>query len=214
VLDEWDGTFTLESRGSIIFREWLSRFGFGDRVDQGRLFADAFDPADPASTPTTPVDDRAEWLTELASVVQLLGFLGIPLDAPLGDWQFEVRTGDRIPIRGGTNVEGLANIVDCCSEVTGLGPVPDNGTRVGEQTVLRDLPGYAISRGASFVMTVQFGPDGPAAEGFLTYGNPDDPADPAYRAGLEAWSAGEWRPFLFTPEAVDAAGLEAVEVTG
>ena len=214
VLADWDGTFTLESRGSIIFREWLSRFGFSDRVDQGRLFADAFDPANPASTPATPVDDRAEWLAELASVVQLLGFLGIPLDAPLGDWQFEVRTGDRVPIRGGTNVEGLANIVDCCSEVTGLGPVPDNGTRVGEQTLLRDRPGYAISRGSSFVMTVQFGPDGPVAEGFLTYGNPDDPADPAYRAGLDAWSAGEWRPFLFTAEAVEAASMEAVEVTG
>lgn len=57
-------------------------------------------------------------------------------------------------------------------------------------------------------MAVQYGPDGPVAEGFLTYGNPDDPADPAYRTGLEAFSAGEWRPFLLTETDVAAAGLE------
>ena len=45
--------------------------------------------------------------------------------------------------------------------------------------------------------------------------DPDDPTDPAYRAGLEAFSAGEWRTLRFTPEEVDAidAGA-AVEVSG
>jgi acyl-homoserine-lactone acylase len=208
-LDAWDGTFTLESRGSIVFREWLSRFGAAN--DAGVLFADAFDPADPAHTPSMPVDDRGPWLSALGSVVQLLGLVGIPVDAPLGDWQFEVRTGDRIPIRGGTNIEGVANIVDCCSGQSSLGPVPDVGDPLGEQTALRDQPGYPISRGSSFVLTVEFGPDGPRAEGFLTYGNPDDPAAPAYRLGLEAWSAGDWRPFLFQPE--DVAAISAMEIT-
>ena len=64
-------------------------------------------------------------------------------------------------------------------------------------------------------MTLQFGPDGPVAEGFLTYGNPDDPSDPAYRAGLEAFSAGEWRPLRSRRE--DVAAIEsgtATEVSG
>jgi hypothetical protein len=53
------------------------------------------------------------------------------------------------------------------------------------------------------------------AEGFLTYGNPDDPSDPAYRAGLEAFSSGAWRSLRFTADDVAAieAG-EAIEVTG
>jgi acyl-homoserine-lactone acylase len=210
-LDAWDGTFTLDSRGSIVFREWLSRFDFTDVTDAGRLFADGFDSANPTTTPATPVDDRSQWLVELGSVVQLLGLLGIPVDAPLRDWQFEVRTGDRIPIRGGTNIEGTANIVDCCSDTTTLGPVPDNGNLVNDRSELRDLPGYAVSDGSSFVMTVEFGADGPVAEGFLTYGNPEDPAAPAYRLGLEAWSAGEWRPFLFQPD--DVAAAPDLEVT-
>jgi acyl-homoserine-lactone acylase len=64
-------------------------------------------------------------------------------------------------------------------------------------------------------MTLQFGPDGPVAEAILTYGNPDDPSDPAYRAGLEAFSTGEWRPLRFTES--DVAAIEsgsATEVLG
>lgn len=213
-LTGWDGTFTDDARGAIVFREWLSRFDYADRVDAGRLFSDRFDAADPAGTPSVPVTDRADWLVELGSAVQLLGLLGIPVDAPLGDYQFEVRTGDRIPIHGGTNIEGTANIVDCCADSTGLGPLPDDGDPINDASDLRDLPGYAVTDGASFVMTVEYTPDGPVGEGFLTYGNPDDPADPAYRAGLEAYSAGEWRPFLFTEAAVAAADLEATVLTG
>lgn len=210
----WDGTFTLDARGAIVFREWLSRFDSAERFDTGRLFSDAFDPADPAGTPSVPVTDRSEWLVELGSAVQLLGLLGIPVDAPLGDYQFEVRTGDRIPIHGGTNIEGAANIVDCCSDSTGTGPIPDEGESVNDTSVLRNQPGYVVSYGASFLLTVEYLPEGPVGEGFLTYGNPDDPADPAYRAGLEAYSAGEWRPFLFTEEAVAEADLDSLTLTG
>jgi acyl-homoserine-lactone acylase len=211
VLAEWDGTFTLDSRGSILFREWLSMFGGLDRRVQGALFADDFDPADPAGTPSQPVEDRTTWVEYLGSAVQLLTFLGIPIDAPLGDWQFEVRSGDRIPIHGGTNTEGTANIVECCAGSTALGPLPDDGDWVNDASYLRDIPGYAVSEGASFVMALEFAADGPVAEGFLTYGNPDDPEAPAYRLGLEAWSAGEWRPFLFQPD--DVAAASAMEIT-
>jgi acyl-homoserine-lactone acylase len=104
-LASWDGTFTLDARGAVLFREWLSRFDYNELIDTGRLFADAF----------------AEFTT-----------------------------------------------------------------------------------------------DGPVAEGFLTYGNPDDPTAPAYRLGLEAWSAGEWRPFLFQADDVASASTSettAMEIT-
>jgi acyl-homoserine-lactone acylase len=210
-LASWDGTYTLDARGAILFREWLSRFDYFDLIDSGRLFADAFDPVNPATTPSTPVEDRSEWLVELGSTIQLLQLLGIPVDAPLSDWQFEVRTGDRLPIRGGSNVEGVANIVDCCADTTTMGPIPDTGNWVNDTSSLRDLPGYPVSDGSSFVMALEFTADGPVAEGFLNYGNPDDPEAPAYRFGLEAWSAGEWRPFLFQPE--DVASVSAMEIT-
>ncbi len=210
-LAAWDGTYTLDARGAIMFREWLARFDYNELIDTGRLFADAFDPAHPATTPSTPIEDRSEWLVELGSTIQLLQLLGIPVDAPLGDWQFEVRIGDRLPIRGGSGFEGVANIVGCCADTTMMGPIPDTGEWVNDQSLLRDLPGYPVSDGSSFVMALEFTADGPVAEGFLTYGNPDDPEAPAYRLGLEAWSAGEWRPFLFQPE--DVAALSTSETT-
>ncbi len=218
VLDAWDGTYTLDAAGAVLFREWLSRYAWADLNDAGVLFSDAFDPADPAGTPKVPVTDRAGWLVNLASAAQLLEFTGVPLDAALRDWQWEIRTGDRIPIHGGTNTDGVANIVDCCAEGSDLGPTADPGAPVNDATYLSDVPGagigYPIERGASFVMALQFGPDGPVAEGLLTYGNPDDPADPAYRAGLELFSAGEWAPLAFTADDVAAATVESATVTG
>jgi acyl-homoserine-lactone acylase len=92
-----------------------------------------------------------------------------------------------------------------------MGPIPDTGVWVNDISPLRDLPGYPVSDGSSFVMALEFTADGPVAEGFLNYGNPDDPEAPAYRLGLEAWSAGEWRPFLFRPE--DVASVSAMEIT-
>jgi hypothetical protein len=85
------------------------------------------------------------------------------------------------------------------------------GDGVNDTSWLHDLPGYPVSDGSSFVIALEFTPDGRVADGFLTYGNPDDPEAPAYRLGLEAWSAGEWRPFLFEPE--DVASVSAMEIT-
>jgi len=71
-----------------------------------------------------------------------------------------------------------------------------------------------VSDGSSFVIALEFTTDGPVAEGFLTYGNPDDPTAPAFRLGLEAWSAGEWRPFLFqTDDVASASTSETTEIT-
>ena len=112
---------------------------------------------------------------------------------------------------GGTGVEGVANIVGCCADTTTMGPIPDTGDWVNDTSWLHDLPGYPVSDGSSFVIALEFTTDGPVAEGFLTYGNPDDPTAPAYRLGLEAWSAGEWRPFLFQTD--DVASASTSETT-
>lgn len=213
VLDSWDGTYDSDARGAIVFREWL-----GAMADGGELFADEFDPSDPAGTPSTPSTDTAAWLTALGRAAQLLTLAGIAFDAPLGEYQWEIRSGERLPIHGGTGLDGVANIVDCCAERATLQETADPGTRPVPGSMLRDVPGvgigYPIERGASFVMTLQFGPDGPAAEAILTYGNPDDPSDPAYRAGLEHYSAGEWQPIAFHAEDVAAATVSTETVTG
>lgn len=218
VLDSWDGTYTSDARGAIVFREWLSRFDWSAFSDAGPLFADAFDPADPVGTPSTPATDTSAWLVELGRTAQLLTLSGIAFDATLGEYQWEIRSGEHLPIHGGTGTDGVADVVDCCSERTSLQPTADAGTTVVAGSQLQDVPGagigYPIERGASFVMALQFGPDGPVAEAILTYGNPDDPTDPAYTVGLEDFSAGEFQPLAFTDDAVAAATLTSQTVTG
>ncbi len=214
----WDGRFTSDAMGAIVFREWLSRYTWQDLTDAGRLFSDPFDPADPAGTPHVPVTDRSDWLVQLGSAVQLLGLVGIPVDAPLGHWQFDVRSGDEIPLHGGLDYpDGVADVVNCCADVTTLGPLPDDGHPINDTSELRALPdhtaAYPVSYGGSFIMALQFTADGPQAEAILTYGNPDDPSDPNYSAGIRAFSTGTWRPLRFTPEAVADIGVAPVHVT-
>jgi acyl-homoserine-lactone acylase len=211
----WDGTYTLEARGAALWRELLGTFGEADRTNAGPLYATPFDPADPVGTPNALAADPAPVLLSLGRAVLALERAGLAVDVALGEVQFEVRTGDRIPIHGGFgNLEGIANAVGCCATSTTSAPLPATGAPIAG-TQLRDLPGYPVSTGASFVLTVQYGPDGPEAEGFLTYGNPDDPAAPDYRADLDAFSAGRWRPILFTAAAIAAdPGLEVTEVSG
>jgi acyl-homoserine-lactone acylase len=218
LVDACTATYTLDASGAVLFREWLRQFDDVDDEDAGALYADGFDPARPGSTPAVAVEDRTAWLTNLASAAQVLDFVGIPLDAALRGYQWEVRSGEQIPIHGGTNSDGVANIVDCCSERSSLMPGPDTGERLNDRTTLAQIDdvgiGYPVERGASFVMALQFGPDGPVAEGFLTYGNPDDPTDRASRAGLEAFSAGEWAPLAFTEADVNAVTETVTIVTG
>jgi acyl-homoserine-lactone acylase len=211
----WDGTYTLEARGAALWRELLGTFAKGERTNAGPLYATPFDPADPVGTPNGLAPDPAPVLLALGRAVLALERAGLAVDVALGDVQFEVRTGDRIPIHGGFgDLEGVANAVGCCANSTTTAPLPDTGERI-EGTQLRDLPGYPVSTGASFVLTLQYGPDGPEAEGFLTYGNPDDPAAPDYRADLDAFSEGRWRPILFTDDAIAAdPGLEVTQLSG
>jgi acyl-homoserine-lactone acylase len=211
----WDGTYDLDAQGAAVFREFVARFSFDERTNAGRLFADGFDPTAPVGTPATPAADTSAWLQELGRAVRYMESLGVPVDAPLGDVQFEVRTGDRIPIHGGDGVEGVANVVGCCAGSGTLQETADEGEYGDDFSYLTDLPGFPISSGASFVMALEFTDDGPVAEGFLTYGNPDDPDDPAYRLGLETFSAQAWRPFRFTAGALDAdPDVETTTVAG
>jgi acyl-homoserine-lactone acylase len=204
VLSAWDGRYDVESRGAVLWREFLGRFDADERGDVGRLYADAFDPAAPATTPSTPAEDRGPWLDALAQTVQILEDAGIAVDSPLGDLQFDGRRGDeRTPVHGGLGVEGIANVVGCCANSTSTAPTADIGQTV-EGRFFRDLPGYPVTTGASFLMTLAFTDDGPVAEAFLTYGQPDDPSAPGYTAQMEQYSEKQWRPVLFRDEDIEA----------
>ncbi len=213
VLRDWDGRVGVDSRGAVLWREYLVHFSANDRKDAGALYRVPFDAADPVGTPNTLDDDVDQAvLTALGLAAKTLTSLGIALDTPLGELQRDGRLveGEPLPIPGGTNLEGAASIVDCCSNPATMAPKGSPGTQV-EGQYLTDL-GYPITYGNSFVMTVEFTDDGPVGDAILTYGQPDDPSDPGFTSQTELYSAGQLRPVRFTPDDVAAATVGTAQV--
>lgn len=215
VLAAWDRRYTPESRGAVLFREYLARFSEADRTDAGPLYQVGFDPADPLNTPNTPNDlVDVDFLQQLGAVAKAMTDAGIALDVPLGEVQVDGRAVDvPVGLAGGTNADGTASIVGCCANASTLGPAGDRPGRDDDLTTRGSR--YPISTGNSFMMVVEYGDDGPAARAVLTYGQPDDPADPGFVSQIEVYSAGTFREVRFTPEQIAAdPTAETIEVRG
>lgn len=187
VLAAWDRTMNTGSRGALLFdRFWR---GLTARVPTAQLWKVPFSAADPVRTPNTLNTASPGFAQALTAAVAELRTAGIPLDAPLGEHQFVVRNGKRIPVPGGTEGLGVWNKVE---------PVwnPAGG-------------GYTeVVTGSSHIQTV--GWDGgrcPVARTLLTYSQSSNPASPYYSDQTELFSGERWvrsrfceRDILGSPE--------------
>ena len=203
VLAGWDLHVNVDSRGAALWREFLGEFGAAATRDRGTLFEVPFDPDEPLQTPHTlaaaidPADDRV--LQALAAAVLRLQQAGVALDVPLGEVQYALRGSGRVPIHGGTRLEGITNLMvyDTSLNTALFGTRSDRGELIGDNTGLT-ADGYHVNYGSSFVMTMRFTDDGPEAEAVLTYGQSDDPTSPYYTDQTELFSNRQWRRILFT----------------
>jgi acyl-homoserine-lactone acylase len=206
VLDEWDGRYELDSRGAVLFREFLGQYGSADFQDAGRLFEVGFDPADPVNTPrrlagSQPDGDLA--LQNLARAVKLLRSQGIALNVPLGELQYANRPGRRIPIHGGYGAyEGLLNVEQDAPNFTTLEPL-ESPKRIEGSRFLTEK-GYPVALGASFLMVLEYTGDGPRAQALLTYGQSGDPDSEHFTDQMVLFSQKQWRPVLFQQEEIAA----------
>jgi acyl-homoserine-lactone acylase len=183
-LNGWDRKVDAASRGAILFREfWLQASALPDK------WAVPFDPADPVHTPRGVATAAvAPMLAALRAAALQLGELGIPLDAPLGEYQTEVRQGVRYPIHGGIgDVDGVSNALHMKSTLTAEG--------------YRD-----VAWGTSYVQLVGFDENGPVARGMLAYGQSTDPVSPYYSDQLPLYMSKRLVPLPFTPEQILADG--------
>ena len=224
VLADWDGVYDLDRSGPPLWREFVGRFSSDELLDQGALWAEPFDPTDPLGTPSglaaTPEGEQADVVLErLARAVQTLDAVGLPVDVTLGDAQFAMRDGERIPIHGGNAADGTTNIVGWGSGWSILDPALDDPTR--ERIVegsglatLGDETGYPVNNGTSFLMALAYTDDGPQAQVFLTYSDTEDRSADDYTAATERFSAKDWRTVDFTASDVEADTRSTVTVRG
>jgi acyl-homoserine-lactone acylase len=198
VLERWDRRFDLESRGAVLFREWLGHYDNG-----GRLFAVAFDSADPIGTPRG-LAPGALALENLAKTIRLLDNRRISLDAPLADLQYvPSKLPRRIAIHGGTEPEAVLNQ----ARPRDAGGPPIEGSRRLTEA------GYPVAGGSSFMMALEYTNDGPRAMAILTYSQSDNPGSEHFADQTELFSKKQWRPILFTAKAIAADTKRDYEVS-
>ncbi|MDP3857080.1 MAG: penicillin acylase family protein [Stagnimonas sp.] len=190
VLAAWDGKANLESRGALLWREfWLRAIAAPGGLPANPLtpvlWQQPFSASDPVNTPNSfnvllPTVQMA-----LADAVSALSSAGYALDAPLGEVQHSGVNGADIPIFGGTGAEGAFTIVS------------------PEQRYVTDT-GYNIVYGNSYIQAVTWEDGKVRAEGFITYSQSTDPANPHYNDFTREYSAKRWHRFPFAEQDVQA----------
>lgn len=185
-LEGWDLHVNLDSKGAHLFHLFAENGGL--------VFKTPFDPANPATTPNTLDAANPKVIEALQKAVDTLTEMKIPLDARLGDVQSETRGDERIPIHGGAGQEGVFNVIT----VDNLQP---------------ELGWTSVRHGSSWIMTVEFGAEGPKSQGILTYSQSSNPNSPFYSDQTRAYSKKEWDDLLFTEDAVKAGTVSTKTIT-
>jgi acyl-homoserine-lactone acylase len=212
-LAEWDGRVDLNSRGAVLWREFITRFEPRDHLRAGALFAEDFDPERPIATPRGLAPARGgrdQVLEALAHAVRVLDRAGLALDVPLQQVQRAPRGSRQVPVHGGHGFwEGVPNFVHRRPQATTLEPSPPTGTPVTGSRMLTS-EGYPITGGASFMMVLEFTDRGPRARALLVSGQTGDPTSPRFWEQTELYAAKRWRDVRFTDEEIRADPALAV----
>ncbi|MFE6360624.1 penicillin acylase family protein [Streptomyces sp. NPDC057806] len=172
VLAAWDRTTDAGSRGALLFDRFWRKLTA--TVPSTQLWKVPFSASDPVSTPNTLNTAAPGFATALADAVAELRAAGIALDSPLGDHQFVVRHGQRIPVPGGTESLGIWNKIE---------PVWDPAKG-----------GYTeVSTGSSYIQAVGWnGTRCPVARTLLSYSQSSNPNSPHFSDQTKLFSAEKW----------------------
>ena len=194
VLAKWDVTDRLASRGALLFRRfWANASGTPAQV----LWRVQFDPKDPVNTPREINTNNPAVMKAFGDALNDLAGAGIPVDAPLGQFQKDLRPdGTSIPYHGGPGTLGVFNATNSSwNAKTGyVGP---------------------LAHGSSFIQVVSFNGSGcPDARTILTYSQSTNPKDPHYADQTRLFSRSGWVTDHFCAADVAAATVSTERLTG
>lgn len=176
VLERWDRTADAESRGAVLFAEWVREVSAG-----GRGFARRWDPAAPLATPSglaDPAAAAAALARAAGRVERKYGALEVP-------WGQVNRLSRDLP---GNGADG---------DPFGVFHVVSFAPTEGGDTL------YSVF-GDTYVGAVEFTPQGPRARTLLSYGNATRPGSPHVRDQLPLLARKEMRPVWRTRAEVEA----------
>lgn len=163
----------------------------------------AFDPSDPVGTPRDLDTANPRVAVALGDAITDLTRDGIPLDAGLRGWQYEVKDGEAIPVHGGPGGAGVFNAISARWNGTA-------GPRAGYSDIVH---------GSSFVMAAHF--VDPATNGgcpidadaIVTYSQSEDVTSAHFADQTRMYSEKRWNPMYFCePELAADPGLVVTRV--
>jgi acyl-homoserine-lactone acylase len=185
VLAAWDRRENLGSRGALLFRRFWERANANPAspAPGPSPWRNPFDPANPVRTPNTLNTDSPQVKNAFGDALNDLAAAHIPIDAPLGNYQFATRRGVKIPIHGGPGTDGDFNAIN-----------------------VRWSAGKGVTEpehGSSYVQVVTWGKGScPDARTILTYSESTNPGSPFYADQTKLFSKKKWVPDLFCHTAV------------
>lgn len=190
VLANWDRQTLPDSRGALLFLNWVQQVGIGNIYTEA-FFTNKWSPENPLSTPdgiADPASAMAALARAAASVKETYG----ALDIPWGEFVRTKHAGQDHPASVGPGVMGAFRVAF-------LGRPASDGI-------------VPVLGGNSFVAAVEFG-DKVRAQGILGPGNATEARTSHYGNQLPLHAAGEFRDILFYRADVEAGSKRRETVT-
>lgn len=173
VLFRWDRSSNADAQGAPLFREFWRK-----AKDISDVWRVQFDPNQPVVTPAgLNMENKAvntAVFKALGDAVSLVKTAGYPADVALGQVQYRDVSGQRVPIHGGDEFEGVLNKMET----------------QGQPLIVPG--GYRVNFGSSYLQAVTFDAKGPVAYGLLTYGQGSSAESPFAYDQLPLFSAKRW----------------------
>lgn len=193
MLQSWDKTSNVGSRGNQIFEEFVTRLPTLPLVGTQAYWRVPFDEADPVNTPRDLDETNPQVVQAMKDAIAYLRENNVAMNATWGSLQVAGDTGaPPIPLGGGLGDEaGNANALASRNPV-------QNGDRY-----------KPVTYGSSHIEAISFLDGGGLdARTILTYGQSEDPTSPWSKDQTELFGKKEWVSFPFT-----AAQIKADRVT-
>jgi acyl-homoserine-lactone acylase len=194
VLKTWDLADNTDSVGGHIWREF-----FRNASAASNVWSTAFDVNDPVNTPRDLNTSSSAVKRAFTDGVAAVADAGFAVDAKFGTIQHSAvnnANGAAIPVIGGEGFEGAFTIASSGA----IGP-----------------DGYPVDFGNSYIQTVTWEGSGSNAkvhaEGFVTYSESTDPANPHYADFTQAYAQKAWYRFPFHADEVEAAKETVVQLS-
>ena len=199
VLQKWDRTSNISSRGNQIFEEFVTRLPTVPLAGTEDYWQVPFDPNDPVNTPRDLNENDPQVVQAMKDAIAALRARHVAMDATWGSLQVAGDTGaPPIPLGGG------------------LGDEAGNANALASRNPVTNADHYKpITYGSSHIQAISFLDGGAVdAKTILTYGQSEDPTSPWSSDQTRMFGQKQWVSFPFTPAQVQADRISQQTVTG